>query len=474
MPLSVAQLTSRLTASGLLSAEDVQKFIAQLPAEKQPRDGQDLARELVRRKWLTEYQAREVFHGRTKGLVYGEYRILEQVATGGMGQVFKAQHQRMERVVALKVLKESLLESAEAVQRFEREVRAAARLDHPNIVSAFDAGEVAGEHYLVLQFVDGPNLKSLIRDNGPLSVAAALDYTVQAALALEYAHAQGVLHRDVKPANLLVDRKGMVKVLDMGLARIEDELREEHRSRSEPGRLTVGNQMLGTADYMAPEQAEDTRSADARSDQYALGCTMYFLLVGRPPYPGDTVAQTLQQHLGAAIPSLQVVRKDVPASVEAAYRRMMAKRPEERFATMTEVIEALAATGVAEVNSLAVRSSRPSAVAVEAADPAPGRRSGSHFNVGLSGEGPIPERISAGSSSVQISSGTSVSPTGGSTAAGDESRGGSGGSSASPNEETVVYFDKPEVAAGGSSAAAPPEGAGESGWWRRMLRKLRK
>jgi serine/threonine protein kinase len=371
MPLSVATFAERLCASGLLSRADVEALLRQIPPDRQPRDGQDLARELVRRKWLTEYQARELFKGRVRGLVLGDYRVLDQIAVGGMGDVFKAEHRRMERVVALKVLKESLLDSPKAVERFQREVRAVARLDHPNVVAAYDAGEADGRHYLAMQYVDGPNLKVLVRDRGPLPPGPALDYFLQAALGLEYAHAAGVVHRDVKPSNLLVDRKGLVKVLDLGLARLEDDLRAERPSDAPPGRLTVRDQMLGTADYMSPEQANDTRVADARSDIYSLGCTLYYLLTGKPPYPGDTVAQTLLAHHQSPIPSLRAVRNDVPEQVDAIFARMLAKQPHERYQSLSEVLAALEATGAASINPLAARASRPLAGWPAPASPGP-------------------------------------------------------------------------------------------------------
>jgi serine/threonine protein kinase len=468
MPLTVAQFVARLAASGLTTADEVRGFIAQLPADKQPSDGQGLAREMVRRKVLTEYQAREVFHGRTKGLVYGEYRVLDQIATGGMGQVYKAQHKRMERTVALKVLKENLLESPQAVERFQREVRAAARLDHPNIVAAYDAGEVDGTHYLVLQLVDGTNLKNLVRDHGPLPLPKALDYLVQAALALEYAHAQGVVHRDIKPANLLVDRKGLVKVLDMGLARMEDELRDDHQSG--PGRLTVSNQMLGTADYMAPEQAEDTLTADARSDQYALACTLYYLLVGKPPYPGDTVSQTIAQHVQGPVPSLRAARAEVPEPIDAIVRRMFAKRPEDRFASMTELIEALSEAGVTDVNPLATRSSRPSGEFAPMAPTSGGGRGNTEV-AGSTANLEAGQPVAGGEAPAAGGDTMLVVPPSGSTA-GDSQAGGSGRSA---TEDTTVYLTDRDRAIGDSSGATETSdvATGESGWWRRLWQRLR-
>jgi serine/threonine protein kinase len=345
MPLALPEYCRRLTDSGLMSAEDVDSFQAGLPPEKKPKDGQDLARELVKRKRLTEYQAISVYQGRISTLVIGEYIVLDKIGSGGMGRVFKAEHRRMARTVAIKLLSEAAMSSPQAVKRFEQEVRTAARLEHPNIVTAHDAGEYQGLHYLVMQHIDGSDLKTLVREKGRLSVEKAVNYVFQAACGLEHAHLEGVVHRDIKPANLLLDKRGVVKVLDMGLARIEEDLKADDEQPAK-GRLTVGNQTLGTADYMSPEQADDTRHADARSDIYSLGCTLYYLLVARPPYPGDTVAQTLIMHHNSAIPSLCKERGDVPEALDAVFQRMVAKSPDDRYQSASDVIVALDSCGV--------------------------------------------------------------------------------------------------------------------------------
>ena len=336
MAVTLRQFVKNLVNSGLLSAADVSRFEESLPSEKRPGDAQSLARELVFANRLTKYQATAVYQGKIKGLVLGEYVVLDRIGAGGMGQVLKARHRMMERIVALKMLPAKAISSPEAVKRFQREVRAAAKLMHPNIVTAYDASEHQGIHYLVMEHVGGQDMASIVREHGPLSVARAVDWTLQAARGLEYAHRQGIVHRDIKPANLLVDKDEVVKILDMGLARISQEPGASDTAGSE--RLTSSGQVMGTCDYMAPEQAEDSRAADHRADVYSLGCTFYRLLTGRPPYRRESLIQVLLAHREAEVPSLLDARPDVPRQLNDVLQKMMAKRPEDRYQSMSEVI----------------------------------------------------------------------------------------------------------------------------------------
>ena len=341
MAVSLEQFVENLVRSGLFTAAELAAFQQNLAPDRRPGKPQDLARELVRAGRLTKYQAAEIYQGKTKGLVLGDYVVLDEIGAGGMGQVFKAWHRTMERVVALKKLPQKTMRSPQAVDRFRREVRAAARLEHPNIVTAYDAGEAEGIHFLVMQYVDGRDLADVLAERGPLPVAEAVDYMIQAARGLEYAHRQGIVHRDIKPANLLLDREGTVKILDMGLARMHQPDRPVETARSE--RLTESGQVMGPFDYMPPEQAENTHHADHLADVYSLGCTLYRLLTGDPPYQGETAIQVLLAHREAAIPSLSEARPDVPAQLDAVCQRMMAKRPEDRQPSMAAVVADLEA-----------------------------------------------------------------------------------------------------------------------------------
>lgn len=315
-----------------------------------------LARELLQRGWLTPYQANQALQGRTGDLVVGPYVVLERLGEGGAGRVLKARHQRMERVVALKLIRRDLLADAEIVSRFYREIQVLGKLSHPNVVHGLDAGPIGGNHVLVMEYVDGIDLDRLVKQSGPLPVAEACSYIRQAALGLEHAHQHGLVHRDIKPSNLMLVRGDsptthhapppthQVKILDLGLARLRVAKQEGQPAAGDAtSQLTQlsGIVMMGTPDYLAPEQALDFHGADIRADIYALGCTLFYLLTGQPPFAGGTMPQKLMRHQQADPPPLAQFRADVPAPVEALLRRLLAKRPEERFATPGAVVAAL-------------------------------------------------------------------------------------------------------------------------------------
>lgn len=349
MTVSVDQFVQQLTASGVMTRVEVGKFLQSL--HPIPNTGELLARELFKQKRLTAFQAQRIYQGEGATLSLGNYILFDLVGVGGMGEVYRARHRRLDRVVAIKILSPAMMKEKRWRIRFQREVKAVAKLDHPNIVAAFDADESNGVHYLVMEYVDGQNLSILVRRQGPLPIEKAVHCIIEAARGLEYAHKQHIIHRDIKSSNLLLDTQGNIKVLDMGLARMNDDLSDQTSSE-----LTGTGAVMGTADYMSPEQALNTKHADERSDVYSLGITLYFLLTRSFPYQGNTVMERLVAHREAPIPSLVEARPGVSAELDAIFRKMVAKKPDDRFQSMTEVIERLEASQDKKVAASALES----------------------------------------------------------------------------------------------------------------------
>jgi serine/threonine protein kinase len=337
---TVDECIRSLDESGLMAAEEARAWMDSLPADQRPTDGCSLTIELQAQGKLTEFQAEAINRGEEQRLVLGNYVVLERLARSRMGEIYKARHQRMDRLVALKLLPPAANDLPEAVKRFQRGILAAARLSHPNIITAHDAGEAQGMQFLVMEYVEGWDLERVVQQQGPLPVDTAVDYLAQAARGLEYAHSRHVLHRDVKPANLLLDKAGQVRILDLGLARLAGPAGAADDS------LTGSSEVMGTLDYMAPEQALDPRLADVRSDVYSLGCTLYYLLTGRVPFPAGSVTKKILAHREEPVPSLRAERPDVPEWLDEVFRRMLAKQPEARQQTMTEVLAALGQVGL--------------------------------------------------------------------------------------------------------------------------------
>jgi serine/threonine-protein kinase len=334
--ISREEFVKTLSDSEILSPEELHAALEGIGDAAGVADSRTLATRLIETSRLTTFQAEAILDGRLLQLRIGNYAILSPLGTGGMGTVYKAKHRRMNRVVAIKILSRETAGKSDRTQRFQREVETIAQLSHPNIVMAYDAGEADDGLYLVMEYVDGCDLGSEVALSGPLAVADAVDCVIQGARGLAYAHDRGIVHRDVKPANLLRDAAGGVKVADLGLAHLSNP-----DMSTVNGSLTLAGSILGTADYIAPEQALDSADVDHRVDIYSLGCTLFFLLTGRPMYSARSLTALLLKHRDAPIPSIDRGRADVPAELDEVYRRMVAKRPEDRFATMAEVIHAL-------------------------------------------------------------------------------------------------------------------------------------
>jgi serine/threonine-protein kinase len=379
VPTTSAELLAWLARHQLLRPDqeaELQPMLASFP------DARALAVELIHRDWLTPYQANQALQGKGDLLILGSYRLRERVGEGAMGQVFKAWSTKLQQVVAVKTLLRELIANARAMDRFRQEIEAASQLDHPNIVKVRDADESDGRPYLVMDYVEGPNLSYLVKTQGPLPVHLAAECARQAALGLQHAFERGVVHRDIKPANLLItvgagpwaaDSKAraaaaisevQVKVLDFGLARFDTERRFGTR-------LTMPGSTLGTVDYMAPEQAESARDADTRADVYGLGCTLHFLLTGQPPFGGSNVVEKLTARLKGQVPSVRAVRPEVPEGLEWVLTRMMARQPADRYQTPAEVAEALRpfTAPLPNIPNLEIEGRTPPAVAAAAEPP---------------------------------------------------------------------------------------------------------
>jgi serine/threonine protein kinase len=299
---------------------------------------------LIQTGWLTPFQANLLASGRGEELSIGPHLLLQRLGKGGAGEVFKARHRYLRRFVALKIIRQDQLADEENVLRFRREIKLASQLNHPNVVHAFDAGPINDTYFLAMEYVEGTDLAALVEREGRLAVPQACDYIRQAAAGLYHAHQQGLVHRDVKPSNFLVSRGaelgpwGLVKLLDLGLARLRRSVLGEATNLLTP----AGVALLGTPDFMSPEQAIDFHHADNRSDIYSLGCTLYFLLAGQPPFGGGSLAQKVLRHQCASPPLLQQLRSDVPPALDDILRRMMAKSPEDRYQSVDQTADALA------------------------------------------------------------------------------------------------------------------------------------
>jgi serine/threonine-protein kinase len=305
-----------------------------------------MAQALFRKNYLTRFQAERLLEGRHRGFQIGDYRLLEVLGAGGMGWMYLARHLVTGEVVALKVLSDRHKHDTAMRARFQLEARAGMELDHPRIVKTHRLDHVddlyGAVDYVVMEFVEGINLQECIDRQGVLTPAQACDVVCQLADALNYAHKRGMVHRDLKPANVLIKKDGTVKLLDFGLALIDRHNRREEDQDEFSLAMIFGQDCLGTDDYISPEQTRDSRHVDGRADQYSLGCTMYFLLTGKVPYPLSTVQQKLEAHREAPPADPRERNPSIPDELANVILRMTAKKPEDRFPTMQHVQQALA------------------------------------------------------------------------------------------------------------------------------------
>ena len=340
LKLTAESFLAGVRASGLVDPKGLDQNLTELKRHGRKLDNAaEIATELQKRGLITAWQAEKLLQGRHKGFILGRYKLMNLLGRGEMSAVYLAEHLAMQRRCAIKVLPANRVKDTSYLGRFQREARAVAALDHPNIVRAYDVDQQneggAEIHFLVMEYVQGMSVENLVKKNGPLAYVEAADIIRQAAEGLSHAHTAGLVHRDIKPGNLLVTEQGAVKLLDLGLARFFKEDGEES--------LTIKHdeKVLGTADYLAPEQAVDSHNVDQRGDIYSLGCTFYFALSGHPPFTDGTLVQRLLAHQTRQPPSIRNDRPDIPGSLLAIVEKMMAKRREDRYQSARELADAL-------------------------------------------------------------------------------------------------------------------------------------
>jgi len=340
MVSSIAEFVDRLNVSGVMLPEESAAEASRFETTGKGCEVTVFADHLVQQQSLTRYQADAILSGQLDGLVLGEYLVLAELGRGGMGIVYKALHRQMQRHVAIKVLPPNVVHQSRAFRRFEREIQTAARLTHPNIVTCYDAGRKSGISYLVMELIRGEDLSRVVQRDGPFSVKESIELVTQAAEGLKHAHSHQIVHRDVKPSNLMRCEDGTIKVLDFGLASLRNR-KESSSDNPLSEELTDAGLAIGTFDYMSPEQLEDSRFADARSDIYSLGCTLHFLVTGSPPFQAETPVGKLLAHRESPVPELCSSRGPVPRDLRELFRSMLAKNPEDRPPSAAQVIERL-------------------------------------------------------------------------------------------------------------------------------------
>ena len=324
-----------LVKHGVLHKDEIDSAFEKYPEAASIDDRDALGDFLEQIGLITAFQAGELRNKRIADLAMANYLILDRLGEGGMGTVFRARHKRMRRIVALKVLNPEIQENPDHLQRFQREIETLARLNHPGVIQAYDADFGPSGFFLVLELVEGNDLDGIVRKNGPLPVSEAIDAMIQSAKALQYVHDQGMVHRDIKPQNLMRNRQGDIKVADLGLVRLaEAESTDDHNKQGLTQQFTIA----GTLEFMAPEQAENTSGVDNRADIYSLGCSLYYILAGKNVYTGKSVMDKLMAHMTHPIPSIRELRTDVSEKLDNVFKKMVAKTVDQRYQTMNEVV----------------------------------------------------------------------------------------------------------------------------------------
>ena len=324
-----------LVKHGVIHKDEVDSAFEKYPEAVNIDDRDALGDFLEQIGLITAFQAGELRNKRIADLAMANYLILDRLGEGGMGTVFRARHKRMRRIVALKVLNPEIQENPDHLQRFQREIETLARLNHPGVIQAYDADFGPSGFFLVLELVEGSDLDGIVRKHGPLPVSEAIDAMIQSAKALQYVHDQGMVHRDIKPQNLMRNRQGDIKVADLGLVRLtEAESADDHNKQGLTQQFTIA----GTLEFMATEQAENTSCVDNRADIYSLGCSFYYILAGKNVYTGKSVMDKLMAHMTHPIPSLREIRTDVSEKLDNVFMKMVAKTVDQRYQTMNEVI----------------------------------------------------------------------------------------------------------------------------------------
>lgn len=354
------RLIELVEKSQLAEPRVLQNALEQIRSEHEgalPEDAVELAKALQKHKVVTRWHCEKLLQGKYKGFFLGQHKLLGHIGSGGMSSVYLAEHMKLHHLRAIKVLPQSKLGKSSYLARFQQEAKAIASLNHPNIVRAHDIDNEGNTHYIVMEYVDGDDLQTMVKKKGPLPFDLAVEYTAQIAHGLQHAHDVGLIHRDVKPANVLINSDGKVKLLDLGLALFADDAQASLT-------MDFNDKVLGTADYLAPEQALNSHQVDHRADLYGLGCTLYFLLTGQAPFPDGTIAQRIARHQREMPKEIRKLRPKCPGELEGICWKLLQKEPKFRYSSARQTAEVLEAWLVKYRSAMPVQVGNGSSVAL--------------------------------------------------------------------------------------------------------------